>query len=151
MVKITAKLIKAKNVRQNLEKKCMDVLLLTAKELVKNTAPYVPVDTGMARSSWSKLGRFVGYTVPISPKRRLPNKNPELGEQQSDFNFSTNNGVVHFDWQTDIRHYIINEEKVPWHSLERGYADAIETLKNSLPAAILEALETSIHTVRRSY
>jgi hypothetical protein len=115
-----------------------------AREWLRATLERVPVYTGTARGTLLPLSRVLRVALPISPIASRPNRGPEVGAQQSDYEFlDGRNGVYGFSFLQGLEYYILNDANLvsfipstPWHSFDAGkeaYDEHIGEVIDSLP------------------
>ena len=156
-VTVSSKTIDFDNLEKHLRDAGLEAILTAAKVLVRHTSDKIPVDSGMARSTWAPLGRYLGVSVPVGGKPTA-RKNPARGENQSDFEIALHGATAYFRWSSDVKHYNINENskiaKVsssPWKSIPYGVAKAKEAFKADIIPAMRLALNASITFRERIY
>ena len=122
--RVSSRIMNFNQLEQHLRQAGLKAILTAARVLVRHASDKVPVQTGMARSTWAPLGRYVGVPVTISPTRSATaKKNPAAGEAQSDFEITLAGGIASLKWSSDVKHYNINENNsvvrgTPWKSLD---------------------------------
>ena len=128
------------------------ILTEAATAFVMNAFGHVPVQTGMARSSFQPLARELGKNIPLGSHKPTARKNPSKGEEQSKkagFIWSEGTKSI-FEWWTEVYHYYLNEYRniprvpsSPWFSLSKGTSEAMRIIRKSR-GPIAEAIRTSI-------
>ena len=154
---VSSRIIDFTQLERHLGEAGLRALLVSARVLVLQAASKVPVDTGMSRSTWVPLGRYVGTPISVNgtPNSR---KNPAKGEAQSDFEFTIAGAIAQFKWSSDVLQYNLNENNhmarvasSPWKSLPSGVQKAKEAFKAEIIPQMQVALKASITHRERIY
>ena len=155
MTILEAKFPTYKNTKARVRKARIEMLQRIALELAETAASYVPVWSGMARSSWVPVTKKLGGMVPIVPKVPSNKKrSPALGRKASKYSFQHGVNVSSFKWAANIYHYLENEysqsvsPSSPWYSIRAGIEAADEESHAALDL-LTQALEPTGYTLVR--
>jgi hypothetical protein len=142
--------------KKDLDAHVTSLMHKAAREFVETAVKNIPVDTGMAVGAMIPLGRFVGATTQVAPKRpyRLETdyvRTHELGQVKSMFAFKSVNFIYEFVWRSWVFHHWLNEQfsiktvsSSPWHSIPLGLASALSYIRENFHE-VLPNVSTSLN------
>lgn len=133
-----------------------DLIIDAVKIFVKTAASRVPVDTGTARATWLELANAVGVHIPIDPKTTRKGYGIDVGISKSSYELETSGNKSYFSWESDVRHYELNEQyptvkSAPWQSLAEGQAKMKAFILDTYGRVMATALRNSIEIKERVY